>query len=128
MTDIEKYLKDNNLKLFGWNPFFKGILSDEERKLPIMKWGENFVFFCKHTDLLGAPLEITPIYSKPFGEKDWQTALFHDIMSFTFDWYRHVWSHLNGYSGMRGITYELDDRIKKFEIDIEPLPENIWGM
>ena len=63
MTDVEKYLKDNDLLLFGWNPFFKGILSDEDRKMPIQKYCENFRFFCKHTDLLGAPIEITPLFS-----------------------------------------------------------------
>ena len=84
MTDVEKYLKDNNLLLFGWNPFFKGILSDEDRKLPIQKYCDNFRFLCKHADLLGAPIEITPLFSTPFMENDWKDALFHDLMEFMF--------------------------------------------
>ena len=128
MTDVEKYLKDNDLLLFGWNPFFKGILSDEDRKMPIQKYCENFKFFCKHTDLLGAPIEITPLFSTPFMEKNWKDALLHDLMEFMFDWYRNVYVHLNGYSGIHGITYEFDERIKKFDIEVEKLPDNIWGM
>lgn len=128
MTDVDKYLKENNLLLWGWNPFYTGILTDEERKMPMQWYGENFHFFCKHVDLLGTPLEITPMYSNPFMEKSWRDALFHDLMSFMFTWQRDVYKHLNGYSGLHGITFELDDRIKKFDIEIEPLPDNIWGM
>ena len=127
MTDVEKYLKDNNLLLFGWNPFFKGILSDEERKMPIQKYGENFKFFCKHTDLLGAPIEISPLYSTPFGETSWTSALIHDLFSFMFDWREYVWEHLNGYQGIQGIKFEFDERMK-INIDVEKLPDNIWGM
>ena len=127
MTDVNKYLQENNLLLFGWNPFYKGILTDEERKMPIQKYGENFLFFCKHTDLLGSPLEIIPLYSNPFMEKDWKDALLHDFMNFMIDWYRDVWPHLNGYSGISDITYEFDERMK-LNIEVEKLPDNIWNM
>ena len=59
MTNIEEYMKDK--EFFKWNPFLKGYVSNEERKLPI-QWSDiNFHFFCKHADLLGAPLEIRVI-------------------------------------------------------------------
>ena len=127
MTNVEKYLKDNNLLLLGWNPFYKGIFSDDERKMPIQRWCENFKFFCKHADLLDSPIEITPLFSTPFMEKDWTSAFIHDLMEFMIDWHRYVYSHLNGYSGLHGITFEFDERMK-INIDVEKLPDNIFGM
>ena len=127
MTDVDKYLKENNLLLFGWNPFYHGILSDEDRKMPMQWYGDNFHFFCKHVDLLGTPLEITPMYSNPFQESDWISAFIHDLFSFMFEWKEYVWKHLNGYQGLDGITFKFDDRMD-ININIEKLPDNILGM
>jgi hypothetical protein len=121
MTNIEQYLKENHTPLFGWNPFFKGYLSNKDRKLPIQKYCENFRFFCKHADLIGAPIEITPLFEDhPFMSPNWETALMHDIMEFMFEWREYVWSHLNGYSGFDKVRFEFDPSIT-INIDVKSL-------
>ena len=43
MTNIEEYMKGK--EFFKWNPFLKGYVSNEERKMPI-QWSDiNFHFF-----------------------------------------------------------------------------------
>lgn len=80
--------------------------------MPILKYGYHFKFFCKHTDLLGEPVEITPIIDKPWNASTWEESLLKDLMMFMFDWRVYVWEHLNGYSGLDLVKFEFDPSLK----------------
>jgi hypothetical protein len=107
MTNIEEYMKGK--EFFRWNPFTKELLSDEERKKPI-KWSNiDFVFFCKHADLLGAPLEIRLISDYKY--TDYRKEFMRSFMQFVFEWKEYVYSHLNGFCGIDCIEFEFDGNI-----------------
>jgi hypothetical protein len=107
MTNIDEYMKGK--EFFKWNPFFKGYVSDEERKMPIQWSNTDFHFFCKHADLLGAPLEIRVLSNYKF--TDYRTKFMRSFMEFLFEWKNDVWAHLNGYSGLDGVNFEFDKNI-----------------
>lgn len=117
MTNLNDY---NRSDFFTSNIFDHKILSDEERKMPYKWQGENFMFFCKHADLLGAPVEVRATSTYPFMESSWLAAYQHDLMNFITDWKDNVWKRLNGYSGMSGIKFEFDENISvDFNVNIK---------
>ena len=108
MTNIEEYMKGK--EFFKWNPFLKGYMSNEERKMPIQWSNIHFHFFCKHADLLGAPLEVRVISNYKF--RDYRIVFMRAFMQFVFEWKNEVCDHLNGYSGIDCIMFEFDENIK----------------
>ena len=108
MTNIEDYMKDK--EFFKWNPFLKSYIYDEERKKPIQWSNDNFHFFCKHADLLGAPLEVRLISNDK--SIDYRKEFMCAFMQFVFEWKSEVWRHLNGFQGIDCIDFEFSDNIK----------------
>ena len=108
MTNIEEYMKDK--EFFKLNPFLKGYISNEDCKKPIQWSNIDFHFFCKHADLLGAPLEVRLISNYKF--TDYRKEFMRAFMQFVFEWKDEVWSHLNGYSGLDCVEFEFGDNIK----------------
>lgn len=106
MTDFENIDKS---EFFKCNPFQKGFISDEDRKKPIIWRSIIFVFFCKHADLLGAPVEVKLISNYKF--INYKDEFMRDYMEFIFWWKDNIFSHLNGFSGIDCIKFEFDKNI-----------------
>ena len=112
MTNVAEYTKEH--PFFHDNIFDHKMLTDEERKMPYQFHGENFWFFCKHTDLLDAPVEVrltNEISTSPFLENSWEDAYLHDFMNFITDWKTNIWPRLSGYVGFFAVKFEFDSNI-----------------
>jgi hypothetical protein len=112
MTNVAEYTKEHSF--FHSNIFDHKMLTDEERKMPYQFHGENFWFFCKHTDLLDAPVEVrltSEISTSPFLENSWEDAYLHDFMNFITDWKTNIWPRLSGYVGFFAVKFEFDSNI-----------------
>ena len=109
-------------KGFRSNPFIKGYLTDEERKMPFRWYGENFVFFSRTADL-SAGLEIYRDENKIYPDvyyKTWENAFLHDLILFGMWWKTNVHEHLNGFNGWDCVKIEIDENIG-FKLDIKDL-------
>ena len=106
MTDITKK------NFFKWDPFAKEFLTNEEKKMPIIYYGEHFNFFCKSADLLDGPVKITCRHPD-YKFVDYTEVFMRDMMAFNFDWFSYVHKRLNCFQGVDCIKFELDPIVKK---------------
>lgn len=110
MTDVNEFMTGKNF--FQLDVFAKEYLTAEERKMPIIYYGEYFNFFCKSADLLDGPVEITCSHPN-YKFVNYLQEFMRDMMNFNYEWFSYVHKRLNGWPGISCVEFELDEIVKQ---------------